>query len=71
MAYACTSTKARSATDRTHGQSVPLARSPVAGQKHLPPFWRHYLEMLAPMSVGMLATGGIFLSIVGPRPGIK
>jgi hypothetical protein len=68
MAYARTSTKARSATDPTHGQSVPLARSPVAGQKrHLPPFWRHFLEMLAPVSVGMLATGAIFLSIVGSK----
>ena len=57
-----------SATDPTHGQSVPLARLPVAGQKrHLPPFWRHFLEMLAPVSVGMLATGAIFLSIVGSK----
>lgn len=29
------------------------------------PFWRHFLEMLAAMTVGMIATGAIFPSIVG------
>ena len=29
------------------------------------PFWRHYLQMAAVMVVGMIATGAIFLSIVG------
>jgi hypothetical protein len=68
LTYARTSTKALSATDPTHGQSVPLARSPVAGQKrHVPPLWRLFLEMLAPVSVGMPATGAIFLSIVGSK----
>ena len=33
--------------------------------RHLSPFWRHFLEMLAAMVVGMLVTGAIFLSIVG------
>ena len=28
-------------------------------------FWRHYLQMTAVMVVGMIATGAIFLSIVG------
>jgi len=28
-------------------------------------FWRHYLQMAAVMVVGMIATGAIFLSIVG------
>jgi hypothetical protein len=44
----------------------PQARPPQVGRKrHLSPFWRHFLEMLAAMAVGMLATGAIFLSIVG------
>jgi hypothetical protein len=33
--------------------------------RHISPFWRHFLQMLAPMMVGMIATGAIFLSIVG------
>src|SRR5438046_4395900 len=28
-------------------------------------FWRHFWQMLAPMAVGMIATGAIFLSVVG------
>jgi hypothetical protein len=32
---------------------------------HVSPFWRHFLEMVAAMVVGMLVTGAIFLSIVG------
>ena len=34
-------------------------------KRHLPTFWRHFLEMLAAMAVGMIATGAIFLSVVG------
>jgi NhaP-type Na+/H+ or K+/H+ antiporter len=37
----------------------------VHHQRHLPAFWRHFLQMLAAMMVGMIATGAIFLSIVG------
>jgi hypothetical protein len=33
--------------------------------RHLPTFWRHFLEMLAAMAVGMIATGAVFLSVVG------
>jgi hypothetical protein len=45
---------------------LPQARPPQLGHKrHLSPFWRHFLEMLAAMAVGMIATGAIFLSIVG------
>jgi hypothetical protein len=45
---------------------LPQARPPQVGHKrHLSPFWRHFLEMLAAMAVGMIATGAIFLSIVG------
>jgi hypothetical protein len=29
------------------------------------PFWRHFLQMLAAMVVGMIGTGAVFLSIVG------
>lgn len=56
----------------------PLARAPKheASPDHaLPPemgrtghgshFWRHFLEMLGVMAVGMIATAAIFLSIVG------
>ena len=32
---------------------------------HLSSFWRHFLQMLAAMAVGMIATGAIFLSVVG------
>jgi len=38
---------------------IPLER------RHVSPFWRHFLEMLAVMAVGMIATGAIFLAIVG------
>ena len=31
------------------------------------PFWRHFVQMLAAMMVGMLATGAIFLSVVGAK----
>jgi hypothetical protein len=34
-------------------------------KRHLTPFWRHFLEMIAAMVVGMIATGAIFVSIVG------
>jgi hypothetical protein len=33
--------------------------------RRISPFWRHFLEMLSAMVVGMFATGAIFLSIVG------
>jgi hypothetical protein len=49
-----------------HQPSPSHARPPTAGRtRHLPPFWRHFLEMLAAMAAGMLATGAIFLSVVG------
>ena len=44
----------------------PQARAPeIRHKRYLPPFLRHFLEMLAAMAVGMFATGAIFLSIVG------
>jgi hypothetical protein len=57
-----------------------VAQTPVLSREDLPksvevvhqqhkrrisPFWRHFLEMLAAMVVGMIATGAIFLSVVG------
>jgi hypothetical protein len=49
-----------------HQGGPPQARPPEAGHKrHLSPFWRHFLEMLAAMAVGMIATGAIFVSITG------
>ena len=39
--------------------------SHVHHKRHLPIFWRHFLEMLAAMAVGMIATGTVFLSVVG------
>jgi hypothetical protein len=35
------------------------------GRRRLSMFWRHLLEMLVVMVVGMLATGAIFVSVVG------
>jgi hypothetical protein len=37
----------------------------VHHKRHLPAFWRHFLEMFAAMAVGMIATSVIFLSVVG------
>jgi NhaP-type Na+/H+ or K+/H+ antiporter len=43
-----------------------LRHAPGAHHKrHLPAFWRHFLEMLAAMAAGMIATVAIFLSAVG------
>jgi hypothetical protein len=35
------------------------------GKQRISPFWRHFLQMLAAMVVGMIATGAIFIAIVG------
>lgn len=37
----------------------------TAGKRHLSPFWRHFLQMLAAMMLGMIATGAIFITVVG------
>ncbi len=39
--------------------------TPLTGAHHLSPFWRHFLQMLAVMMVGMIVSGAIFLSFVG------
>jgi hypothetical protein len=62
------------AHNRTHdlvrGSDVlPQTSGHLQGEMHhkrrLPPFWRHYLEMVGAMVVGMIATGVIFVSVVG------
>ena len=37
----------------------------LAGKHHLSPFWRHFLQMLAIMMIGMIASGAILLTVVG------
>lgn len=37
----------------------------LAGKHHLSPFWRHFLQMLAVMIGGMVASAALFLAIVG------
>jgi flagellar biosynthetic protein FliP len=60
-------TKARAApAERAQQVDPPQSIPPEAGYKHrLSPFWRHFLEMLAAMAVGMIATGAIFVSVTG------
>ena len=41
------------------------AHVPTAGKRHVSPFWRHFLQMLAVMMVGMVVSAAIFLSIIG------
>ena len=35
------------------------------GKHHLSPFWRHFLQMLGVMMVGMIGSGAILLTFVG------
>jgi NhaP-type Na+/H+ or K+/H+ antiporter len=67
MAQPRAPTKARAAVvEPAQQMDPPQARPPEVGRKRrLSRFWRHFLEMLAAMAVGMVATGAIFLSIVG------
>jgi hypothetical protein len=41
------------------------AHAPTAGKRHVSPFWRHFLQMLAVMMVGMAVSAAIFVSVVG------
>jgi hypothetical protein len=53
---------------RWHGRQPASTGGTRAHAGHrLTPFWRHYLQMVAAMTVGMVATGAIFLSVVGLR----
>lgn len=67
MAQTRVPTKDRAATiDRAQQVDPPQARPPRVGRKrHLSPLWRHFLEMLAAMAVGMLAAGAIVVSVTG------
>ena len=67
MAQPRAPTKARAAVVEPAQQvDPPQARPPEVGHKRrLSPFWRHFLEMLSAMAVGMIATGAIFVSITG------
>jgi hypothetical protein len=50
-----------------HDEGVVVhAESMRPGQgRRLSPFWRHFLEMVGAMAVGMLVTGAIFVFVVG------
>lgn len=37
----------------------------IRGGRRIPPFWRHFLEMLGAMAIGMFVGAAIFLSVVG------
>jgi hypothetical protein len=51
---------------RTEGDRPRLtAQREVHRRQHSSPFWRHFVEMLGAMVIGMIATGAIFLSVVG------
>jgi cytochrome bd-type quinol oxidase subunit 2 len=66
MTQTRTPARARAPAAPTQRGNRPPLSSPQAGHKRrLSLFWRHFLEMLAAMAVGMIATGAIFLSIVG------
>lgn len=62
---------------QTHTHDVGRGSRPIRhvalGEAHphhegrLSPFWRHFLEMLGAMVVGMIATGAIFVSVVGVK----
>ena len=44
---------------------IRTVKRPVARRRgRLSPFWRHFLEMLGAMMIGMIAGAAIFLSIV-------
>jgi cytochrome bd-type quinol oxidase subunit 2 len=57
-----------SSARRDNAAGTPLAMPAVkSGKRHVSPFWRHFLQMLAAMVAGMIATGAIFLTIVGAK----
>jgi hypothetical protein len=49
----------------TSDQCSPTVPARTHRKRHLPPFWRHFLQMLAAMVAGMIATGAVFLTVVG------
>jgi hypothetical protein len=56
------------AAERDSPAGIPVVIRPEKnGRRHVSPFWRHFLQMLAAMGVGMIATAAIFLTIVGAK----
>jgi hypothetical protein len=53
-----------SATRRDES-GVPLTSTTTEAERHLSPFWRHFLQMLAAMMLGMIAAGAVFITVVG------
>jgi hypothetical protein len=51
----------REMIDMTHPHTL------LAAKHHLSPFWRHFLQMLAVMMIGMIASGAILLTVVGVK----
>jgi cytochrome bd-type quinol oxidase subunit 2 len=47
--------------DMTHTHTL------IPGKHHLSPFWRHFLQMLAVMMIGMIAGGAVLLTVVGVK----
>jgi hypothetical protein len=64
VSYTC-----RSGLDAPQGPAQLASQSHESAEVHrmhrLSLFWQHYMQMAAVMVVGMIATGAIFLSIVG------
>ena len=54
-----------SATAQDEGRGPPVVMPAKERSRHVSPFWRHFLEMFAAMVVGMIATGAIFIAVVG------
>ncbi len=69
MANARVSTEDRGpAAERDNAADTRLVTSSEKnGKRHVSPFWQHFLQMIAAMVVGMIATGASFLSIVGAK----
>ena len=49
----------------TSGRRSPAMPATTHRTRHMPPFWRHFFQMLAAMVTGMIATGAVFLTVVG------
>ena len=41
------------------------AQVPTAHKRHVPPFWRHFLQMLAVMVVGMFVSAVVLVTLAG------
>jgi hypothetical protein len=67
MAQPHTATQARAAAVEPAQQlDSPRARPlQLAPRRHLAPFWRHFLQLLAAMAAGTIATGTSFASVIG------